>query len=205
MVQEIVKRSYYHINRQANQSPYPNMLCGDTIDIGKSINPFFGFYDTYQRTYKVTETQTGIIHEIPAIRYLELVQENKITSNNLPNIALETAKHFQMLSRELLWENVRLSEHPDAPSRQRCLFLIESISDLDKWKTYLQIDQNNNSVVRVQATGKALRVDSNYLTSDSELLSTWSEKAHKYWNGEISENPTIEILFEGKVEIIEII
>ena len=37
------------------------------------------------------------------------IKEGTVASDVLPTIALETANHFLMLARELVWENVRLA------------------------------------------------------------------------------------------------
>jgi hypothetical protein len=105
------------------------MKPGDVIEIGDRTNPFFGFYDVQPRTHAVVD-QNGVMHQVPAICFLRLVQDGTVNAGNLGGDAYDTARHFLMLASELLWENVRLAEFPDRPSRQRCLFLIESIPDV---------------------------------------------------------------------------
>src|SRR5579885_2757969 len=124
MMQSVSGQLYFHINSNANLSPHPLMRHGDMCEIGTHTNPFFRFYEVHQRTYEVTDTTTGIIHRVPAIRFLRCVRDGTVASDALPVIAFDTANHFLMLARELVWENVRLAEFPKAPSRQRCIWLI---------------------------------------------------------------------------------
>lgn len=205
MIQMINEQTYFHINSNTNLSPHSLMQCGDVIEVGHRANPFFHFYETYKRTYPVTENPSGIVRQVPAMRFLKLVKEGTITSPILPTIACDTANHFLMLARELLWENVRSAEFPQAPSRQRCIWLIESMADVKNWISRLGFKPNFYSVVRLRATGRALKADGNCLAGDSEPLPVWFEKARAYWSGENSETPLPEVLFEGRIEIDEIV
>lgn len=175
------------------------------ISIGASTNPFFRFYEVHQRAYPVTETPTGTVHNVPAMRFLRLVKDGTVSSNELREIACDTANHFLMLARELLWENVRLAEFQDAPSRQRCIWLVESMETVKSWIAQIGFKPNNYSVVRVRAHGRALRVDGNNLAGDSEPLPIWYEKARDYWSGKNSTTPIPEVLFEGRIEVDKLI
>jgi hypothetical protein len=196
--------SLFHINSGANGSPHEVMNRGDAIEVGKSTNPFFGFYENWTRTYPV-RMKDGTTQHLPAIQFLRNVFEGNLTPDNLPKTALETARHFLMLARELVWENVRLLQAPDAPSRQRCIWLLKTPEEARKWVGILGFQRGCYSIVRVRATGKALDVDSNLLAADSEPLSKWYEKAGMYWHGETSASPMMETLFEGKLEVTEIV
>jgi len=205
MTQTVNGEYYFHINSNANLSPYPLMRSGDVISIGASTNPFFRFYEVHQRAYPVTETPTGTVHNVPAMRFLRLVKDGTVSSNELREIACDTANHFLMLARELLWENVRLAEFQDAPSRQRCIWLVESMETVKSWIAQIGFKPNNYSVVRVRAHGRALRVDGNNLAGDSEPLPIWYEKARDYWSGKNSTTPIPEVLFEGRIEVDKLI
>jgi len=128
-----------------------------------------------------------------------------IKSDALPEIAYQTANHFLMLARELFWENIRLAEFPDAPSRQKCIWLIESLDDVNRWITAFDFNPVQCSVAKVRATGRALKVDSNNLIGDSDPLPIWYEKARLYWAGTESTNPLPEVVFEGSLVVEKII
>lgn len=105
---------------------------GDLVTVGASTNPFFRFYEVHKRTYPVTDAK-GVTHNVPAIKFLRLVKEGQVNPHKLPEDAFEIAQHFQMLAREFLWESVRLAEFAGAPSRLRCIWLIESMEDVKRW------------------------------------------------------------------------
>src|SRR5688500_15349972 len=110
------QKKLYHINSQANFSPYALMRPGEVVSVGATTNPFFRFYDAHQRTYRVTEAN-GQVTMVPAIHLLARVKEGTINPHSPAGDALEVAKHFMMLARELVWESVRLAEFPNEPSR----------------------------------------------------------------------------------------
>jgi hypothetical protein len=205
MTQTINGTLYLHVNSNANLSPHALMRPGDVINVGASTNPFFRFYENHARTYQVTNSQTGEVFQVPAIKFLGLVRDGTVTTTALPEVAHDTAKHFLMLARELLWENVRLAEFQGAPSRQRCIWLVETLEDVKNWIAQMRFKPNHYSVIRVRAYGLALRVDSNNLAGDSEPLPIWFEKSRAYWSGKDSPHPLREVLFEGRIEVDEII
>jgi uncharacterized protein DUF2441 len=192
----------FHINRQANRSPYPLLQPGGVITIGSTTNPFFRFFDADGRTFPVTEAN-GTVNMVPALRFLGEVRDGTINPDDLPGDAYVIAEHFMMLARELLWESVRLAEFPAEPSRQRSVWLIESMADVKRWLTAMKF--RPVQVVEVKATGRALVTDQSHLAGDSEILSIWYEKARAYWRGERSQDPLLETMFEGTIEVMRIV
>jgi hypothetical protein len=86
MVLKVENQTYFHIVSTAN------------------LNPFFRFYEVYQRSYRVTQNPQGTVIEVPAMTFLRRVKEGSITTDSLPTVAFEAANHFLMLARELVWE-----------------------------------------------------------------------------------------------------
>lgn len=204
MVSDIVDGVFLHINSNANRSPHDLMRRGSVIEIGGLTNPFFGLYETYARAYPLRKSN-GSTEDVPAIAFLSGVKDGTIKSDNLPLAAWEISRHFMMLARELVWENIRLKEFPDEPSRQRCIWLLENDDQARAWLRTLAFPPNTHWVVKVRASGRALRVDSRFLAEDSELLAVWFDKARRYWRGEITDNPDPEVLFTGTLRVEEII
>jgi hypothetical protein len=200
----VVDATYFHINSNANGSPHDLMRRGSVIEVGDQTIPFFRYFESYQRTYPV-QLPDGSSQVVPAIRFLELVKDGTVNTKVLPNIACEVARHFMILSRELVWENVRLQNFRDEPSRQRCLFLLERADQARDWIKLLGFAPGTHWIVRLKATGTALKVDSRQLAGDSEPLSAWYEKARRYWRGELTDNPMTEVLFVGTVHVEEIL
>jgi Protein of unknown function (DUF2441) len=107
------------------------------------------------------------------------------------------------LVRELVWENIRLQEFPDEPSRQRCLWVTQTEDQARAWGG---ADQR---IVRGRATGRVLQVDVQHLPRPQRdavvPLSDWQERARRYWRGDRTEHFQPEFLFVGTFRVDEII
>jgi hypothetical protein len=204
MARDIVDELYFHINSYANNSPHDLMRLNSVIQIGAKSNPFFGFYENFQRTYPVTHPNAPP-EQVPAIEFLRRVKDGQVKPNNLPFDAWTIARHFMMLARELIWENVRLAEFPQEPSRQRCVWLIEDEQRTREWIKTIGCQPMTYSVIKVRATGRALPADSRHLAGESEPLPVWYDRARRYWRGEMTSNPLREVLFEGTLMVEEIL
>src|SRR5437667_5121499 len=136
-LQKVNNEYFFHVNSNANLSTYDLMRRGTTINIGNESSPFFSIYETWQRTYPVRK-DTGEVQQVPAMRFLNEVKAGNITPDNLSQTAYEVANHFLMLARELLWETVRLNEFPEAPSRQRCIWLTRTLEQARDWVKVLK-------------------------------------------------------------------
>jgi len=205
MVKQVKGEFFFHINSNANLSKHDLMRIGAVIEIGKESCPFFNIYETWQRTYPVRNTNTGQIRQVPAMEFLNGAREGAITPDNLAQTAYETAQHFLMLARELLWETVRLNEFPDAPSWQRCIWLTRTLGQARDWIKVLKFQPSTYWIVKLAATGRALDTDGRLLASDSEALPAWYEKARAYWRGEMTADPWSEVIFDGEIKVDEII
>ena len=211
-IETVRDQIFYHINSTANASKHDLMRRGNIIDVGRESNPFFGFYETWQRSYSVRNKKTDTTEAVPPIQFLRRVKDKDITlddPNILPQLSLEIGRHFMMLARELVWEAVRLNEFPEAPSRQRCIWLTRTVEQAREWAPRMNIDLKLQPqtywIVSLRATGKAFEADGNFLAGDAELLPVWHEKARQYWLGEKSASPQTEVLFNGTVEVVDII
>ena len=203
-VQKVNNELFFHVNSNANLSPYDLMRKGATVRIGESKAPFFRIYEAWQRTYPVT-LKNGGVQEVPAMRFLNEVNAGNITPANLPQTAYEVANHFLMLARELLWETIRLNEFPEAPSRQRCIWLTRTLDQAREWVKILRFQSSTYSIVYLRAQGRALDTDGRLLAGESEPLPIWYDKARKYWRGELTEEPWPEVIFDGSVVVEDIV
>jgi hypothetical protein len=100
-----------------------------------------------------------------------------------------------ILARELLMEQVRVDEFGgEPPSRQRCLYVSETVEEAKSWLALLG---GNGVVCELTCTGTIHRADSRLM----EPLSLTKDKARAYWRGERSANPRMETLFVGDAEV----
>lgn len=111
--------------------------------------------------------------------------------------------------RELAIEECRKAYYPDYPSRFTAMFLVDNLEDA---KGYLSTattkgKKTDPKVVAVKLNGKLLKT-SNAFNLRGNSFDQTIEQAHKYWAGvdDAFENKkSIEYLFEGSAEIVEII
>jgi len=190
----------FHVTRQLPYSPQGRLDVGQTLEVGNSHNPFFQFYEN-ARTYPVT-LATGQVIKVPAIKFLASVQSGEVTPNNLPAAALEVAKHYLMLARELIFEEVRLvsANASSLSSRKSCLWASDTLDRAQRWAVQLG---GQCQILRLSVSGLRHVADSNLLLGDSEPLSETYQKAALYWQGGHSDNPELETLISGEVTVLE--
>ncbi|MBN7760292.1 DUF2441 domain-containing protein [Nitratireductor aquibiodomus] len=190
MVEKIENKRLFHVTRELPYSIHPTLSVGDTISAFDEYNPFFAFYER-PRTYGV-HLEDGTTRQVPAMHWIDCVAKGLVQSPNALTAAQETAKHFQMLSRELLMEIIRLEEASDAPSRQTCLWLADSVEKAQYWHNRLG---GTGRILEVEATGNMHTVDASLLFADADALSDIIRRARLYWRGQASASPEMEILF----------
>lgn len=173
------------------------------IKVGAEHNPFFKFYETCIE-YPVTDDQTGATIQVNAIDWLHRVKAKTIQTSYeiLADKAFEVSQHYMMLARELIMEEIRIDEFSGTPpSRQRCLYLSDTVEEAKNWIPLLG---GKATVCELTCTGVIHRADSRLMMKVSEPLSVTKEKARAYWRGESSTDPRMEILFEGDADVTAI-
>ena len=173
---------------------------GQQVSIGTNDNPYFAFFEG-AREYNVADNQTGRIFRVKAVDWLKRVRDKTINTSHeeLARIAAEVAAHYVMLCREIIMEEIRREEfNSNPPSRQRCLYACDTLSEAQEWKRLVGLD---STVCELTCTGTVFRADSNLLLGDSEPLSVTKDRARKYWRGESSASPQWETLFVGDAAV----
>jgi Protein of unknown function (DUF2441) len=172
------------------------LVLNQQIDAGKDHNPFFRFYENTLE-YPITDHQTGNLINVNAVEWLHRVKGNTINTSYdiLAEKAFEVSQHYLMLARELIMEQIRVEEFSgEPPSRQTCLFLADTVEEARSWIPMLG---GQGAVCELDCTGTIHRADSRLMVMISEPLSVTRDKARKYWKGEATGNPRMEILFDG--------
>jgi hypothetical protein len=126
MVEQVKTRTLYHVTAT---KPYKNEFAANqVVKVGDTFNPFFAFYEG-SREYGVTQPD-GSVLQIKAVAFLRQVRDGQINSPQFAAIATEVALHYVMLVRELIMEEIRREEFGCAPpSRQRCLYLCDTLDE----------------------------------------------------------------------------
>lgn len=200
------KKTVYQVNRILAYSPYPLVTEGQKLDTAAD-NPFFQYYENNVPTHAVTMADNSTVNLGP-IKFLRAVRDGQVNAHNLPQAALDSAQHFMTLARELLFEKVRAERYAKLPSRQRSLWVVESLKELAYWRDRLALGQpaQPTQFVELEVSGKLHRCDASFLIGDSEKLSDSLAKAEKYWSGTMADvGSEPEVLFEGTATVKRII
>jgi len=136
--------------------------------------------------------------------FLKAVAEGRVNCPRLPNIAYETANYFMMFFREIFWEDIRRREFPHCPSRQRCLWLVHTIEQANYWVKRMQCN-TDYQIVKVSARGRIHTANELFLMGDSATLPEITERARLYWLGLMPEGAKEEIIFEGFLQVTDVI
>jgi hypothetical protein len=197
MVEQLTNRKLFHVSVGA---PYKTALIGNqSIRAGDAPNPFFAFYEG-AREYPVTEN--GATIQVKAVAWLKRVRAGTILPQSpqiLANIAAEVTEHYVMLARELIMEEIRVSEFGGKPpSRQTCLYGADTLDEARYWNRRIG---GQGTICELTCTGTMHRADARLLLADSEPLSVTRDQARKYWRGEAGGNPEWETLFVGEATV----
>lgn len=132
---------------------------------------------------------------------------NSMKSNLLKIVKL--AKYSSELLKEYIFEEVRQNKFPDKPSRKNCIFCLSENCDIsDMREKYNLNEQLRPTVVKIEGIENEFKIlvcDSNLLNCNIYKFNEIESYAIKYWSGNVTSTPLIEILFFGKFKIVEIL
>lgn len=104
--------------------------------------------------------------------------------------------------RELTFEAIRREFYPELPSRHNCIWLtLDDKLSVQFWKNL--VHGSNKRIFRVETEGIIHRAAHKWLIGGTIPLNEINSMAHKYWRGEDSGSIEDEILFVGKVIILD--
>lgn len=100
---------------------------------------------------------------------------------------------------EFIWEMIRYHEFPKMPSRMSSLFLFDSKENAIDFKAKFR-DDNYQLVIVNLLGGTTQSFDMNWFSNvpSNIPLSEVKEYARKYWSQSHTEDPVIEILYQGR-------
>ncbi|MDP1731789.1 MAG: DUF2441 domain-containing protein [Devosia sp.] len=195
----MVDAELFHVGRTVAWNTHPPLVVGSKLAVGTQRNPFFGFCGR-PRTEPVN-TETGVVH-VGSVKFLKEVRSGTVNAPELARIADETVAHLLMLVRELVFGEVRLKTAADVPSRQTCLWMVETLEAAKSWKVRFD---NIGDVVRLRASGKVAKVDAGWLPGELYELSRIYSAAKSYREGSAATNSEPELLFSGDLEVLEVL
>jgi hypothetical protein len=112
---------------------------------------------------------------------------------------LATGPDHHFYYRELVWEQVRATEFPSRPSRMACAFAFQSEASALTWAE----SGERIYAVSVGPESPAFMADMTWITvaRQNHAFADVLEIVRRYWRGEVSDDPTVELLVAGDLKI----
>ena len=150
MINNIIDEIYYHINTG------PKLQIGDTLQIGKKFNNF------YYEVYNTEHLKNGK----DANQYLiDMKKErNLVLNNDVADLVFKTINDNAMITRELIFEEVRKELNPDLPSRLKSLYVCKNKKEIKEWiKIFNRTNKKEFQILKLKLTGNIFLGDASFI------------------------------------------
>ena len=134
------KEFFYHIHRYQNEDIEKEWMIGNTIEFSK---PKYNMFVQLSLDFKsvipeVQDMQGNIVKDIPFLDAYNYYNNCNVIDRVpwLIHYAKDYISEYQILIRELAYEQIRLQSFPDLPSRFHCIWLCKE-KQLDFWRKQL--------------------------------------------------------------------
>ena len=194
------EKIFYHIHKIQNSNAEKSWKVGNRINVGKEYNYFFKL----AREFEPKFSEIDNVQNVPWDNVYEHYKINCQLTEEKSYMLLENASRiiseYQMLIREIVYEDVRKKEFSHLPSRQRCIWLCKE-EQLEFWKSNIG---GAFKIFKVKIEGNTFKSNNDLIVAPSESYNKIVEMAKKYWsyNRKI-ENEKDEYLYIGSLEILE--
>lgn len=191
MISNITNEIYYHINTGLK------LKVGDTLKIGEKFNNFY--YDIYNIEHLEKDKDAN--------QYLIDMkkEQNLIFDNSIANLVFRTVNDDAMITRELMFEEVRKEMNFNLPSRLKCLYVCKTKEEIKDWiSIFKRTNKREFQILKLKLTGKIFTGDASFILRQNISLNKKKEQAKMYWNGERKDNIN-EYLFVGDAIVEEVI
>jgi len=184
------------------QATTRNYKIGEILEFGKDRN--YQAERVYKTNYRMKD---GSMPEV----FLEskLKKKKKLKLEEMRELC-DILWCYGFTTREIGMEICRQSYYPNEPSRLKGMFLCDNVEDAKAYLTTAKQKDNTNKprVVGLKLNGKILRTSNSFNARDGKSIDEFVEQAHKYFKGiddSFEDLSSVEYLFEGKAEVVEII
>lgn len=120
---------------------------------------------------------------------------------------MQKTKYYAELLKEYIFEQVRLVEYPEKPSRMQCMFLFSNDIDHSDFANSLHYDMANKSIIEIEVfeNSKLHFADLKLLDCNALTHVEKMDKARQYWKGTTEQGLGVEILFTGNFKINKVL
>ncbi|TDQ33389.1 DUF2441 domain-containing protein [Zeaxanthinibacter enoshimensis] len=130
-------------------------------------------------------------------QFLDHCREFEDLTDKLSKVNLQYLKWI----REEIFEKTRVEFDPNLPSRKKGIWLTNK-NNLKKWWDILNSDQCRIYKVQIEK-GKIFTTDEHYCELQNFSIEEFKNNAKKYWKGDLTNEPIVEILFEGEFKVLK--
>lgn len=117
--------------------------------------------------------------------------------------------HTSVALRELALEEVRKAKYPMYPSRMACLYVSKSLKEAENWFDFFtKIGRPTYQIVKLKVNGNCFTGDATKCFDGSISKEKKLKLAERYWENLMESDekpPIVEMLVDGKIEVVEII
>jgi hypothetical protein len=157
-------------------------------------------------TYINIDTEIGKVAEIVHHEDFDKIRREKqiliVNSQYYIDQINDYFKKTIQLQQELIFDHVRKEINPQLPSRQSCIWVTNSIKDACKWAEIF----NCTTILKLKLNGEVHKTNGKFIDiNQNKDLYTVKSNAEKYWKGKDNKGDEIEFLFEGNIEILDLL
>lgn len=192
IISNVREEIYYHINTGRK------LEIGDVLEIGDKYNNFY--YQIYNTEYLEDNKDANEI-------LIEMKKNNSLTfaNSDIAMVVSKTVNDSAMITRELMFEEVRNEINNELPSRLKCLYVCKTEDEIKSWlEIFKRTNKKDYQILKIKLTGKIFEGDASYVLRQNISLNKKREQAKLYWSGNKKDNIS-EYLFEGIVVVEDIL
>lgn len=202
----IRNKIFYHVNKFLDWEEGFEFLVGEEPSPQyMSLMSREALYDTNDGSseqYPLTYVAAGFqYHKETGSAPPQFPQNIDLKKGKIFSATLNGFKDFVLITRELIFEEVRKEKFPDKPSRRNAFHIIkDDKAAVAFWLP--KIASPEHKLYKLEVTGKAHIGNVDYLGNDSvsPMMTRWN--AYQYWLGAEKDVESNEIMFEGAVKVL---
>lgn len=186
-------KTFYHIHKNGvhdDKWQIGNILETMQNEFIKCSFDFAAYLDVYDQT------------SVPLINAIEHAQQigDVLGQIKLLSIAKSFITEYQILVRELAFENIRKKEFKNLPSRYNCIYLCR-MDQIKYWEKRLKLQ--NYTIYKIEIYDEPFKSRDILLPKPHESYNSICKKAKVYWQYNNTQNfEDDEYLYEGKFKIL---
>jgi hypothetical protein len=151
--------------------------------------------------YRLVLKTFASVDQTEGVAYINGLYPNGVSRFGASYISGLVPDHQRVLvKREIICEEIRLTDYPHRPSRFASVFACENLADAQELR---ETFGSPNAIIWVVECENSFRADMHHLQVGS--LQELPKAVHRYWNGESGGAPFWECLLSPPVTVLEMV